>query len=241
MWQKVRELKAKEPTEMLASRNIFCQWCFWYTTGLQGRKDRPYAGWGGRSPDICWHRPEQSQEMKEWMKDKEKKEELVKGSPPNPSWGREPKRLKVADVKSSGEEEEKKKEEKGDEKKEEKRRKKADQAKGSSRDNPKEEKKRRKRKKRRGELRIALRSSKQPLRCKSGRMKRSTRIRRAISSERTKDSVPRSINKGQNKRLRTQEYKQGAKQKDSVPRSINKGSNRKLRDQEYKQGSKTKM
>ena len=44
MWQKVRELKAKEPTEMLASRNIFCQWCFWYTTGLQGRKDRPYAG-----------------------------------------------------------------------------------------------------------------------------------------------------------------------------------------------------
>ena len=72
--------------------------------------------------------------MKEWMKDKEKKEELVKGSPPNPSWGREPKRLKVADVKSSGEEEveEKKREEKGDEKKEEKRRKKADQAKGSS-------------------------------------------------------------------------------------------------------------
>ena len=151
MWQKVRELKAKEPTEMFASRNIFCQWCFWYTTGLQGRKDRPYAGWGGHSPDICWHRPEQSQEMKEWMKDKEKKEELVKGSPPNPSWGREPKRLKVADVKSGGEEEveEKKKEEKGDEKKEEKRRKKADQAKGSSRDPPKEAKKKKKEKKRR--------------------------------------------------------------------------------------------
>ena len=94
MWQKVRELKAKEPAEMLASRNIFCQWCFWYTTGLQGRKDRPYAGWGGHSPDICWHRPEQSQELKEWIKDKEKKEELVKGSPPNPSWGREPKKVK---------------------------------------------------------------------------------------------------------------------------------------------------
>ena len=146
MWQKVRELKAKEPAEMLASRNIFCQWCFWNITGLQGRKDRPYAGWGGHSPDICWHRPEQSQEMKEWIKDKKKKEELVKGSPPNPSWGKEPKRLKVADVKSSGEEEEKKKKKKGDEKKEEKRRKKADQAKGSSRDPPKEEKKKKEKK-----------------------------------------------------------------------------------------------
>ena len=147
MWQKVRELKAKEPTEMLASRNIFCQWCFWNITGLQGRKDRPYASWGGHSPDICWHRPDESQEMREWIKDKEKKEELVKGSPPNPSWGKEPKRLKVADVKSSGEEEEeKKKGEKGDEKKEEKRRKKADQAKGSSRDPPKEEKKKKEKK-----------------------------------------------------------------------------------------------
>eukprot|EP00439_Symbiodinium_sp_Y106_P014348 s9866_g2.t1 len=146
MWQKVRELKAKEPAEMLASRNILCQWCSWNITGLQGRKDRPYAGWGGHSPDICWRRPDESQEMREWIKDKEKKEELV-----NPSGGLGSTPFlgfsnKVADVKSSGEEEEKKKEEKGDEKQEEKRRKKADQAKGSSRDPPKEEKKKKKKK-----------------------------------------------------------------------------------------------
>ena len=34
---------------------------------------------------------------------------MVKGSPPNPNWGSEPKKLKVADVKSSGEEAEEKK------------------------------------------------------------------------------------------------------------------------------------
>ena len=56
----------------------------------------------------------------------------MKGSPPNPNWGSEPKKLKVADVKSSGEEaeEKKKRNEKRDEKKEEKKKKKADEAKG---------------------------------------------------------------------------------------------------------------
>ena len=57
-----------EPKELLPNKNIFCQWCFYFTTGLQ-KRDQPYAGWGGHSPDICWHRPEQSQEMKEFMKE----------------------------------------------------------------------------------------------------------------------------------------------------------------------------
>ena len=108
MWQKVRELKAMELKELMPNKNIFCHWCFYFTTGLQ-KRGQPYAGWGGHSPDICWHRPESSPEMKEFMKEKERKEDLVKGSPPNPNWGSEPKKLKVADVKSSGEEAEEKK------------------------------------------------------------------------------------------------------------------------------------
>ena len=113
-------------------------------------RDQPYAGWGGHSPDICWQRPEQSQEMYDYVKGKERKEEaLVQGSPPNPNWGSEPQKMKgeprlvkVADVKSSGEEaeEKKKREEKRDEK-EEKKKKKADDAKGSARDKPKKDKK----------------------------------------------------------------------------------------------------
>ena len=113
----------------------------------------------------------------------------MKGSPPNPNLGSEPKRLKVADVKSSGEEaeEKKKKEEKRDEKKEEKKRKRADEAKGSSRDPPKEEKKKKKDKKKRASDSSDAIEARKDL---QGSNKRS-RVRK-----RSKDSVSRSINKG---------------------------------------------
>ena len=150
MWQKVKQLNAMEPKELMPNKNIFCHWCYYFSSGIQ-KRDQPYAGWGGHSPDICWRRPEQSQEMCDYVSQKERKEEdLVKGSPPNPNWGSEPQKMKgeprlvkVADVKSGGEEaeEKKKRDEKRDEKKEEKKKKKADDTKGSARDKPKKDKK----------------------------------------------------------------------------------------------------
>ena len=71
MWQKVRELKAMEPKELMPNKNVFCHWCSTFqASGIQNR-DSPYAGWGGHSPE---HRPEQSQEMKDYtIKRREKK------------------------------------------------------------------------------------------------------------------------------------------------------------------------
>eukprot|EP00439_Symbiodinium_sp_Y106_P067599 s242_g11.t1 len=79
------------------------------------------AGWNGLREER-----QEAQEFCEGEKELKEKVQQKQGSMKR--------KLKVADVKSSGEEEveEKKKQEKGDEKKEEKRRKKADQAKGSA-------------------------------------------------------------------------------------------------------------
>ena len=135
--------------------------------------------------------------MKEFMKEKERRVELVKGSPPNSNWGREPKRLEVADVKSSGEEAEEKKKKEEKEMKRRRKRKGREQMKRRAVREILQRRRRKRKRTRRKELQTALMPSKQPLSSKSGRTKRSTRIKQAISSEK------------EIKGLRIQEYKQG--------------------------------
>ena len=97
------------------------------------------------------------------MKEKERKEDLVKGSPPNPSWGSEPKKLKVADVKSSGEEaEEKKKKRMRKEMKRRRKRKGREQMKRRAVREILQRRRRKRRSTRRKELQTALMPLKQP-------------------------------------------------------------------------------
>ena len=48
MWQKVKQLNAMESKELMPNKNIFCHWCYYFSSGIQ-KRDQPCAGWGGHS------------------------------------------------------------------------------------------------------------------------------------------------------------------------------------------------